>query len=108
MELTMPEETRYQCLMCCTQGFTEKECPECHSVKVVKMCVEDHLCTCQSELHEGIRYCPTCGALTCPCGCHDVVGISRVTGYLQDVGGWNEGKKQELKDRKRYAVGDAV
>ncbi len=28
--------------------------------------------------------------------------ISRITGYLQAVSGWNEGKKQELKDRMRY------
>jgi anaerobic ribonucleoside-triphosphate reductase len=30
--------------------------------------------------------------------------ISRVTGYLQDVAGWNAGKQQELKDRVRYSV----
>ncbi len=29
---------------------------------------------------------------------------SRITGYYQNVEGWNEGKKQELKDRKRYSV----
>lgn len=28
--------------------------------------------------------------------------ISRITGYLQAVSGWNEGKKQELRDRMRY------
>jgi len=28
--------------------------------------------------------------------------ISRITGYLQAVSGWNEGKKQELLDRMRY------
>ena len=37
-------------------------------------------------------------------GSHDVVQISRVTGYLQDVSGWNAGKQQELKDRVRYSV----
>jgi len=31
--------------------------------------------------------------------------LSRVTGYIQAVSGWNEGKKQELKDRKRYGWG---
>ena len=42
---------------------------------------------------------------TCPeCGSHDVVQISRVTGYLQEVSGWNAGKQQELKDRARYTV----
>lgn len=29
---------------------------------------------------------------------------SRITGYYQNVEGWNEGKRQELKDRKRYSV----
>ena len=36
------------------------------------------------------------------CGSHDVTQISRVTGYLQEVSGWNAGKQQELKDRQRY------
>jgi anaerobic ribonucleoside-triphosphate reductase len=41
----------------------------------------------------------------CPkCESHDVAQISRVTGYIQEVGGWNVGKQQELKDRKRYDV----
>jgi anaerobic ribonucleoside-triphosphate reductase len=30
--------------------------------------------------------------------------VSRVTGYLADVAGWNQGKQQELKDRSRYTV----
>lgn len=39
----------------------------------------------------------------CPkCGSENVNYLSRITGYLQDVDGWNEGKKQELMDRKRY------
>lgn len=69
------------------------------------MCEMDH-CSCTHELMQGIAYCPKCGEAVCPeCGCHDVTQISRVTGYLQDVGGWNEAKRQELKDRKRYDVG---
>jgi anaerobic ribonucleoside-triphosphate reductase len=44
-----------------------------------------------------------CGEAVCPeCGSHDVTQISRVTGYLQDVSGWNAGKQQELKDRTHY------
>lgn len=39
----------------------------------------------------------------CPnCESSDVDHISRITGYLQAVSGWNNAKKQELKDRKRY------
>ena len=39
----------------------------------------------------------------CPaCDSDDVEHISRITGYLQAVSGWNSAKRQELKDRKRY------
>ncbi len=39
----------------------------------------------------------------CPgCGSEDIEHISRITGYLQAVSGWNGAKRQELKDRKRY------
>ena len=42
----------------------------------------------------------------CPnCDSDNVEHLSRVTGYIQAVSGWNEGKKQELLDRKRYGVG---
>ncbi len=40
---------------------------------------------------------------SCPnCGSKDVDHISRITGYLQAVSGWNSAKRQELKDRKKY------
>jgi anaerobic ribonucleoside-triphosphate reductase len=40
---------------------------------------------------------------SCPnCGSSEVDHISRITGYLQAVSGWNKAKVQELKDRKRY------
>ena len=29
---------------------------------------------------------------------------SRITGYYQNVAGWNDGKMAELRDRKRYGV----
>ena len=29
---------------------------------------------------------------------------SRITGYYQNVMGWNKGKVQELKDRQRYGI----
>ena len=43
------------------------------------------------------------------CGSNDVTQFSRITGYLQAVKGkgitgWNQGKIQELADRKRYVV----
>lgn len=43
----------------------------------------------------------------CPnCGSENVDQLSRVTGYIQAVSGWNNSKKQELKDRKRYEIGE--
>lgn len=53
-----------------------------------------------------IKTCPVCDKPMCPdCGNHNVSQLSRVTGYIGDVGGWNNAKKQELKDRKRYGLG---
>jgi ribonucleoside-triphosphate reductase len=40
------------------------------------------------------------------CGSKNLDYISRITGYLQAVSGWNEGKKQELLDRMRYGVNE--
>ena len=78
-------------------------CPVC-SGELQEMCPRDH-CHCQHDIIETIAYCPDCGAAMCPeCGCHDVAQISRVTGYLQEVSGWNIAKQQELKDRVRYNI----
>ncbi|MDF1533526.1 MAG: anaerobic ribonucleoside-triphosphate reductase [Methanosarcinaceae archaeon] len=40
------------------------------------------------------------------CGSDNIEHLSRVTGYIQAVDGWNAGKKQELKDRMRYSAAD--
>jgi ribonucleoside-triphosphate reductase len=53
--------------------------------------------------------CPECGYIegeqaVCPkCGCECEV-YSRVVGYLRPVSNWNDGKKEEFKDRK-YMTG---
>jgi len=55
----------------------------------------------------GIATCPECNEPMCPV-CHRHNGItqlSRVTGYVGAVNSWNEAKKQELRDRKRYDIG---
>jgi len=42
---------------------------------------------------------------TCPnCQSKDIQNWSRITGYYQNISGWNKGKLQELKDRRRYGV----
>ena len=49
--------------------------------------------------------CPVCEKPMCPtCGSHCVDQISRVTGYMQVVSGWNSAKKQEYEDRYRYTI----
>ena len=96
--------TRYKCSNCKVVFEAEEPlCPLCNTSDAVKvMCPRDH-CNCPHGVVESIAYCPECGAPMCPlCESHDVVQISRVTGYLQDVSGFNAGKKQELKDRQRY------
>ncbi|WP_300606693.1 anaerobic ribonucleoside-triphosphate reductase [Methanohalophilus sp.] len=40
------------------------------------------------------------------CGSSNVEQLSRVTGYIQSVSGWNAAKKQELADRMRYGSSD--
>lgn len=103
----MPDSLkRYKCHSC-HHIVMEDPCPNCGAAGkefLEKMCPLDH-CHCPHEIIESIDYCPLCGAPVCPeCGSHDVVQLSRVTGYLQEVGGWNAGKQQELKDRTRYNV----
>lgn len=97
------EERRYKCHTC-HLIVDSVPCPNCGEAHLPVMCPLDH-CHCSHEIVTGIEYCPLCGVAICPeCGSHDVVQISRVTGYLQDVSGWNAGKQQELKDRVRYTV----
>jgi hypothetical protein len=98
----IPEEKRrYKCHRC-HHIVDSIPCPSCGESALSILCPLDHN-KCMHEIIPGIEYCPICGAAICPrCGCHDVVQISRVTGYLQDVSGWNAGKQQELKDRVRY------
>lgn len=82
-------------------------CPVCHlDYGLVPMCERDHN-HCSHPITPGVHYCDLCGEPICPeCQSHDVVQLSRVTGYLQEVSGWNIGKQQELKDRKRYNIGE--
>ncbi len=58
---------------------------------------------CSKDLVPNIINCPICDSPMCP-GCfnHEVTQLSRVTGYIQAVDGWNAGKKQELLDRKKH------
>jgi anaerobic ribonucleoside-triphosphate reductase len=87
------------------KDLKDGKCPICGEKHIEKMCPLDRLCTCAHEITSGAHYCPECGAAICPCGSHDVEQISRVTGYLQTISGFNAAKKQEIKDRQRYDIG---
>ncbi len=58
---------------------------------------------CGKDLVGGIVNCPICNLPMCPnCSSHNATQFSRVTGYIQDVAGFNAGKRQELVDRKKH------
>jgi DNA-directed RNA polymerase subunit RPC12/RpoP len=104
------EHKRYKCYTCFAildqPDLNDGKCPICGEKHIVEMCPLDHN-GCKHEIMDKIAYCPICGKAICPeCGDHNVVQISRVTGYLQDVSGWNNGKLQELKDRTRTNIGN--
>ena len=97
---------KYKCHRCFVSFENETGiCPECNQAdQVSEMCPKDH-CQCSHDITESLAYCPECGAAMCPvCGCHDVSQISRITGYMADVAGFNAGKRAELKDRTRYTI----
>jgi len=59
------------------------------------------ICTKCSRMESGLlEKCPGCGAVD-----PDIEWWSRITGYYQQVKGWNAGKRAELRDRKRYSGG---
>ena len=100
---------RYKCFSCYTIfkqiELIDGSCPMCKEYKYLKVVCEydPGMCKCLSDHHDSIRICPKCHEPMCPeCFSHDVVGISRVTGYLSDVGGWRKSKLAELEDRQRY------
>ena len=85
------------------EDAAQEICPECGD-GLVEGCPMD-VPDCTHTNVSGIATCPECGQFICPiCGGHHVEVISRVTGYLSPVDSWNNGKKQELKDRVRYNV----
>lgn len=79
------------------------KCPICKG-NTIAMCENDNG-SCSHGIVGGTKICDICGEFICPkCGAHDVTPISRVTGYLSPIHGWNKSKQQELIDRTRYNV----
>lgn len=90
-------------------------CPNCGTERVELMCKVDGYSVflklsgkkkCRDGvIINGTDVCPVCKMPMCPeCWNHSCVSLSRVTGYIQDISGWNEAKKQELLDRRRYEM----
>lgn len=60
------------------------------------------ICKVCKTIHYGLLdTCPSCNA-----NGSQLEHWSRITGYYQEVSGWNAGKKEELRNRYRYAVVD--
>jgi ribonucleoside-triphosphate reductase len=58
------------------------------------------ICKACKTMHYGLlERCPECGAQG-----GQLEHWSRVTGYYQEVSGWNAGKREELRNRYRYNV----
>lgn len=95
-----------RCFSCFTMGWQGDECPECgEKLHIKSQCINDHPCTCIDDVKERLAYCPLCGEAMCPaCGSHDVAQLTRITGYINDVAGFNNGKRQEVKDRVRNNI----
>jgi hypothetical protein len=103
LKLIPKEERHYKCFTCFSIVDSDV-CPYCGEINLVIMCPLDH-CHCHhTDPTIGAHYCPLCGEPVCSetCFTHDVFVLSRVTGYLSNVSGWNNAKKAEFKDRVRY------
>jgi hypothetical protein len=60
---------------------------------------------CMHDTLPNTVVCEVCGEPCCPdCGTHHCEQLSRVTGYIGAVSGWNASKKQEFEDRQRTDV----
>ena len=73
-------ERRYKCYTC-FHIIDESPCPNCGETHLQILCPLDH-CHCGHDLITSIAHCELCGEPICPeCGCHDILAISRVTGF---------------------------
>jgi len=106
LDLIPKEQKRYKCHNCYKildfEDLIDGKCPICNDEKALAtMCTLDHN-GCKHDMMTKIAYCPVCGEAVCPeCGDHNVMQISRITGYMQSVDGFNNAKRAELRDRVR-------
>ena len=101
-------DRRYKCHTCYyilnQPQLKEGRCPICGEKQLEPMCPIDNVDFIK-DIHESIEICPLCDKPIDPITHnHNVVAITRVTGYLQDFSGFNAGKQQEVKDRVRNNI----
>jgi hypothetical protein len=104
---TIPQEKkRYKCHTCYNilnySDLVDGNCPVCkNALTLVEKCPIDHN-GCHHDVQPGVMVCPVCGEFVCTiCHDHSVVTVSRITGYMSDISGWNAGKRAEFIDRVR-------
>jgi hypothetical protein len=85
------------------RDLIDSKCPGCGMVPE-KRCSKDRICNCIYDIEGGTQVCTECGEFTCKCGSHSVMVLSRITGYIQEIGGWNYGKVSEFVDRHRVSI----
>lgn len=89
------------CPLC---GMNDSECLCKADVYSIYLNLKGEKCR-TGEIIAGAEICPVCDRSFCPqCMNHNVIALSRVTGYMGDINGWNNGKKEELKDRQHYNI----
>ena len=93
LEQIPDQEKNYKCYNCFTilsgKSLKNNKCPVCgENVTITQMCPLDHN-HCSHYITTTIEYCPVCAEAICPvCGDHNVMQVSRITGYMQDVSGF--------------------
>ena len=103
----IPEtQKRYKCFNCFasfnSSDMVDDNCPECGTKAAIRpQCPIEHVTGCIHEKSNGFAVCPICGEFVCPqdLTMHQVIVLSRITGYVSSVDGWGKGKRQELLDR---------
>jgi anaerobic ribonucleoside-triphosphate reductase len=82
------------CVVCGNE--IEGECLQCN-IDASLQPTETGEVVCSEE-------CATIYQSKLPSGGRPIEHWSRITGYYQNVSGWNPGKVAELRERKRYSV----
>lgn len=71
----------------------------------VQQLIKHNQIGCGKKTVPNTMRCPICDSPCCPsCYSHEASQLSRVTGYISNIDGWNASKKQEFEDRTRTPI----